>query len=237
MATRLYFRNVTSAGAPSAHTDNSTALPTGTEVTAGEVAGQADLSMLTTQGAAQTSKAVSSSNITTEQSGMIVRFTSEALAAQTINAPSAGSPWTFACGSSYANANANSFYALSIYAFRPPATVVGMVYDASTQLGTEWTTAADGQVISLTSGGTNGANRTILDNDRLVIEVWYRELTQAMGTAYAQNIFFDGATDVTGASTADMASYIETPQDLAFPATPSLLYAQPPEVQRILIRR
>lgn len=112
---------------------------------------------------------------------------------------------------SEANAAANSFTIASIYIWRPSTSaVVGFIYDSDTALGVEWATTEDGQVLS-----PAGASLAVLAGDVLVIEFW-RHATQAMAAVYTQTLFFDGTTDVVDATTADAASYLESPAVLNF---------------------
>jgi len=90
------------------------------------------------------------------------------------------------------------------------SSVVGFIYDSDTTLGVEWGTTEDGQVLSPT-----GSAVTVLAGDVLVISFW-RHAAQGMAVAYTQTLYFDGATDVTDATTTDAASYLETPQVLTF---------------------
>ena len=207
MATRLFLRDLTAANPPTAG-EKSTALPVGTfQGNAG--AGFEDLALKTTKGVAQVSKALTSLAQLAHQDSYIARFTSDALAAQTI----AANTWTLAVATLETNANANSFTIGSIYVWRPSgAAVVGFVYDSDTALGVEWLTTEDGQVLS-----PAGAAVVVVDNDVLVLEFW-RHAVQGAAMAYSQQLFLEGATDVTGATVADAASYLETPQDLVFAA-------------------
>lgn len=206
MPTRLFLRGGTAANPPTAG-EKSTALPVGT-FKGNSGAGFEDLRLETAKGAAQTSKVLSSLAQTADQDNYIARFTSPALAAQTLSAET----WTLAIAVSEANTNANSFFVGSIYIWRPSTSaVVGFIYDSHTSVGVEWVTTEDGQVLSLA-----GSAVTTLENDVLVIEIW-RHAVQGMAAAYNQTVYFDGTTDVTDATTTDAASYLEKPTVITFP--------------------
>lgn len=197
-ATRLFLRDLTAADPPS-NGEKSTALPVGT-FSGNSGAGFEDRALRTAKGTAQTSKALSSLAQTAHQDNYLARFTSPALAAQTLAAQS----WTLALAVSEANSNANSFLIASIYVWRPSTqAIVGFIYDSDTALGVEWSTTEDGQVITV-----SGAAVTTQTDDVLVFEVW-RHAAQAMAVAYTQTVYFEGTTDVTGTTTADAASYLE----------------------------
>lgn len=217
MPTRLYLRNLTAANPPTAG-EKSTALPVGT-FQGNSGAGFEDLSLSTTKGTSQTSKALNSLGQTTDQDSYIARFTSLGLEAQTI----AAATWTAALALSEANTNANSFLVGSLYVWRPgTSSVVGFIYDSHTSLGVEWATTEDGIVVTV-----SGSSVTCQANDVIVFEVW-RHATQAMGSPYTQTLYFDGTTDVVGSTTTDAASYIENPNNITF-ITP------PPPVRRLLM--
>jgi hypothetical protein len=210
VATRLYLRAATASNPPS-NGEKSTALPVGT-FSGNSGSGFENLSLSTTKGSAQTSKAINSLAQTAHQDNYIARFTSDALAAQTITAQT----WTIALLVGENNANANSFTVASIYVWRPgSSSVVGFIYDSDTHVtnGSEWHDTEEGYVVTVSGGSV-----TAQANDVLVYEAW-RGAAQAKANAYAQTLFFDGTTDIVdGVTVADAASYIETPQDLTFGA-------------------
>lgn len=203
--TKFYLRNLASNDAPS-NGEKSTALPVGT-FKGNSGTGFEDRSLETTAGSSQTFDGLTSLAQTAHQDNYIYRFTSKALAAQTINA----NTWTLAVATSEGNAAANSFTIASIYVWRPSTqAVVGFIYDSDTALGVEWGATEDGQVLS-----PSGSAVTVQANDVLVLEFW-RHAVQAMGNAYTQLLYYNGATDVTDTTTSDAASYLETPQTLTF---------------------
>jgi len=202
MATRLYLRNTTPTNDPG-ETERSTALPVHAD---NSDFGIAVKSLSVVKGASQTSVGGNSLATTNAQDNFFTSFSSAALGAQTINA----NTWTLAVATSEANGQANSFTICSVYVFREPSTVVGFIYDSDTALGAEWGASEDGQVLTF-----SGASVTAQEGDYLVLEFW-RHAIQGMTTAYTQTLYYDGTTDVTDTTSADAASYIETPQNLTF---------------------
>ena len=204
MPTRLFLRNLTSDPTPTAG-EKSTALPVGTF--SGNSGTAETRSLSEAKGAAQTSITLASLSQTAHQDNYLARFSSIPLAAQAIPAQT----WTLAVATSEGNAQANSFTIGSIYVWRPSTNaVVGFLYDSDTAVGVEWLATEDGQVLSLT-----GSAVTAADGDILVLEFW-RHATQGMAAVYTQTIFFEGTTDVTDATTADAASYLESAEVLQF---------------------
>lgn len=204
MPTRLFLRALTPDNSPG-ETERSTALPVGTF----KDFLLAVRALETTKGAAQTSGGSASLAQTAHQDNFFTSFTSDPLTTQTI----AANTWTIAIAVSEANTNANSFLVLSLYVFRPSTgSVVGFIYDSDTALGVEWAAAEDGQVITF-----SGVSVVASAGDVLVLEVW-RHGVQGMAVGYTQTIYYDGTTDVVDTTTADAASYLETPQILTFQA-------------------
>ena len=206
MPTTFYLRNVTAANPPTAG-EKSTALPVDT-LGANNAGGTDETRSLdTAKGAAQTSLAKNSDASTAARDNYLCRFTSAALAAQTI----AAATWTLAIALSEGNTNANSFFVGSVYIWRPSTnSVVGFIYDSHTNVGVEWAAGEDGQVLSLV-----GSAVTTLLNDVLVIEIW-RHAVQGMAAAYAQTVYFDGTTDVIDSTTSDAASFLRNPNVITF---------------------
>jgi hypothetical protein len=190
MATKLYFRNVTSPYAPTAGT-KSTALPDGTDNSLTENDSQSLL--LTT--ATDVRVSITSLAQSTRQSGRFARFTSDRLASQTISA----NTWDYTLRNRHGNNFANAYKAGSIYVWRPStSSVVGYVYDSNAEIGSVWTTNFTND-----SSNISGSAVTATNGDVLVIEVWYTA-AQAKTNSYAHDIEYN------------TSSYIETPQDLAF---------------------
>ena len=199
--TRLYLRNNDDA---TLSETNSVALPVGTENS--NVADSRSLELSKGE-LGQISVAQTTLAQTGEQSGLIRMFGAKWLTTGTIEA----NTWTIAFATGQSHANANAFTAVSLYVIRaaPPAFVVGYIYDDATPLGVEWSTSEDGQVFTVSGAEVGG----VIPNDYLVCELWY-VATQASATAYTLTAWYGGATDVTDSTTADAASYIETPQNL-----------------------
>lgn len=204
MATRLFFRNeaaLPAADAPTAG-EKSTALPNGT------ANGTSPTSRLMSpvKTATQTSAAVTTLAQTARQSGTVLRFVSNRLAAQTINA----NTWTFFSAADESNAAANAFSALSIYVWNPAGSSVrGFIYDNVAELGTEFSTSQSAQSLTV-----SGSAVTAVEGDFLVCEWWYTA-AQGMGTAYTVDFFYGGTDETTtGTGNTSTATYLETPQDL-----------------------
>ena len=193
MATRLFFRETTNLNTsyPTAG-DKSAVLPVGTD--GGDFNQSQDLSLL--NNGVATNLTYTQLAQTTQQSAMIARFTSPRLRSQTINA----NTWTIVFTGDEANAAANAFLGLSVYAWRPSTSaVVGFVRDSTTTLGVEFNNTLQTLTFS-------GSAVTVESGDILVAEVW-NVATSSMATSYL--ITF------TTSNTAN-PRYLETPQDLAF---------------------
>jgi hypothetical protein len=128
-----------------------------------------------------TPAAFSSLAQTARQSGIVNRFTSDELAAQTIGAQT----WTFIGRGQESNVNANRFFGISLYVWRPStSSVVGYIYDNVAQLSTEFTTG--GGLITCTF---SGSSLSINAQDVLVCEVWSTAI-QAKATSYTITITY-----------------------------------------------
>jgi hypothetical protein len=215
MATRLYLRAALAAVSPTAG-EKSTFYPqVGRLTNLNSGTGFEDLSLSTAKGAAQTSKVrATQADNTTAQECYIARFSSPALAAQTI----AANTWSKGIAVQESNSNANQFMAAGvIYVWRPgTSSVVGAVYDASGTYGTEHTTSEDGEVLNI-----SGSSVTTQDGDILVYEHWTTGTIQGHASSYNITVYFDGTTDVVEATTTDAASWLETPQNLVWYTPPS----------------
>jgi hypothetical protein len=191
MATRLYFRDVTSVDAPTAGS-KSTALPNGTD---NSLTANDSQSLLLTTGGSNVQVDITSLGQTARQSGRFARFTSDALAAQTISA----NTWDYTLRNRTSAAASNAYKAGSIYVWRPStSSVVGYVYDSNAEIGTPWTTNFTND-----SSNISGSSVTATNGDVLVCEVWY---TAAQDKAKTNTVSIQYNVD----------SYIETPQDLTF---------------------
>jgi hypothetical protein len=180
-------------------------------------AGNRDKAASRSKGAAQTSIAVTSSGVTTQQFVAIGQWLSEPLAAQTIGAGN----WTASLAASEANAQANMFGALVVAVYRPSTnSIVGRIVDqpnAATSFGLEPGTAE-----TAISGTTiAGSSLTVQDGDILVFEIW-SVMTMASTTARLLTIFFNGTTD---ASATTNAAFVSAPAAITLfagsPAYPS----------------
>lgn len=211
MATRLFLRDLTAASPPTAG-EHSTALPNSSPSNANSGAGFEDRALKTTKGVAQTSKTIDRGVVKAHRDNYVCRFTSDALAAQTISA----NTWTIALACREDNDQTNAFIIASIYVWRPgTSAVVGFIYDSHTSLGVELNQPGeDGQVVTV-SGGSVVAQ----SGDVLVYECWFHDLSNTTAINQILRVWFDGTTDVVDSTTTDAASYIETPQNLSFGAS------------------
>jgi hypothetical protein len=194
MATRFYFRDITSTNAPTSGSKSS-ALPNGTD---NSLTANDSQSLLIQQGSSDVQVDITTLSQTSRQSGRFARFTSDFLAAQTISADT----WTYQLRNRESNANANAYKAGSIYVWRPSTnSVVGYIYDSNAEIGSEWTTNFTND-----SSDISGSSVVCAGGDVLVCEVWYTA-AQSKGTSYTNSIQYN------------VNSFIETPQDLLFVRT------------------
>jgi hypothetical protein len=145
MATRLYLRDtVVASGAPPAG-ERSAALPVG--ITNGPSSTNDEkLSLLTTKGTTEANRQVTQLTQDVHQDNYLARFVSESFAVQTI----AANTWSFGLSCNGDSGLANSFFAISLYVYRPSTdTVVGYIYDADTALGAEWSSGKDGKTFTV----------------------------------------------------------------------------------------
>jgi hypothetical protein len=139
---------------------------------------------------------VSSLAQTAAQSGMLARFTTDPLAAQTIGSGT----WTTKVRGTESNANANAYLGLSVYIWRPSSSsVVGYIYDSATQLGTEFSGGSG----SLQTYNVSGSSVTSQRGDVLVAEYWY-VATQSKSVSYT-------ITEEVGVSD---ATYLQAPSNI-----------------------
>jgi hypothetical protein len=209
VATRLYLRDTPSYEAPTAG-KKSTALPNAASTSGNSGNPFENRSLLTVRGETVPDSTISITSLATtaHTDQYIGRFTSRKLAAQTI----AANTWTAGLMALETNTGANSLHQLSVYVWRPTtSSVVGYIYDAHTDLGVEWLAGLDGQVLNF-----SGAAVTAEQGDVLVMELWRHTAAQGAATAWAQTHNYNSYVDVTGSTTADPASYLETPQNLTF---------------------
>jgi hypothetical protein len=172
MPSIFYHTSDTASYAPTTG-EKSAALPSGTQNSITTYESQYFNPIQTTT---NVSASVSSLAQTTAQSGMLARFTTDPLAAQTIGAGT----WTTQIRGIESNTNANAFLALSIYIWRPSTTsVVGYIYDSTASLGTEFTGGGG----NFQSYNISGSSVTSQRGDVLVAEYWYKA-TQGKSTSY-----------------------------------------------------
>jgi hypothetical protein len=219
MATKLYLRQNASANNPTSGS-KSTTNPKYT-ISAQGAASQPDeaLTLSTTAGSALAFSGWNSDATISTRTIYIARYTSSTLAAQSI----AAGTWTFACEFTETNINADSFLSLAVYLAVPGgSSIKAAIYDASTDLGAEWGATRLGQVITFSGAAVSAAA-----GDVVVLEVFRNtdNTGQAMATAYAQQINYGEATDVTAGSTAAGGSYLLTPAavTLSFGGAPPIV--------------
>ncbi len=208
---KFYLRTGTSSYAPTTG-DKSTANAKYTLGANNASSGQQSLALSTTKGGASggTSHSFNSDATLSTRTNYMGRWTSDYLDAQTISSGT----WTFAVGLSEANTAADSLLSLCVYTAVPGGSAKKQtIYDASTDLGSEWSTSvtAGGRVVTF-----SGASVSVDAGDVLVIEVFRNTDAdgQSMTTAYAQIIYFGGATEPTASSNVtatDTASYLDSP--------------------------
>lgn len=120
--------------------------------------------------------------------------------------------WTIAAVGGESNNAANSYFAVSIYVWRPStSTVVGTIYDSQTQLGVEWSTSSSSRIFTV-----SGSSVTTQNEDTLIIEIWHTS-QQTMGTAYNQSFFFHVSpanSDFTANGQTDLNAWIDAPETL-----------------------
>lgn len=132
------------------------------------------------------------------------------LGAQTI----AAGTWRLATAVLTSDPLANAFFAASIYVWRPStSSVVGYVYDATTELGTEWRGdfTAESRLISLSGNSVTAAN-----GDTLIFEIWATAAQGGTGS-YTNWMFFDASTataDFSANGQSDLSSWLEAPDTL-----------------------
>ena len=122
--------------------------------------------------------------------------------------------WSCTVASFEGNGAANAFFAVSVYLYREGTGVVSYVYDASTSLGTEFTSTPRTHRV----GSFTGANVTSLNGDYLCWEIWAVG-TQSMATTYLAAAFAGNPISATADTTDGSESgrdWLEAPA--AFPA-------------------
>jgi hypothetical protein len=222
---KLYLLTATAAASPTTG-DQSSANAKYTLGANNASAAEQSLALDTAIGGASagTTHSFNSDATTATRTNFMGRWSTIGLSAQTFGSGT----WTIGFGLNESNTNADSLVSISIYVWRPgTSSVVGYVYDSSTDLSTEWATASSsaGRVFTV-----SGSNVTSQLDDILVVEVFRNTdaTGQAMATAYAQIIQFGGSTEPTngGAAVAnDTASYIDSPATINF-SSPAVVVKQ-----------
>src|SRR3989304_3304775 len=202
MATKWYFRDTNAAAGPTAKastdTDSFTSVPADKNTAK---------DMTVAKGTAQTSVAGAYTTTATPRYTMIRMFVSPPLAAQTLTA---SDTYTIGVGQRESNANMNLYFRFFVYIWRSGSGNVKTIL-VPTSDPTEEGTAETGCVHNYT--GATG-NYSILENDRIVCEVW-ADIRNTKNVSYTATLYYDGTTDVLEATaTSDAASYMSFTQTL-----------------------
>jgi hypothetical protein len=171
---------------------------------------------------AQTSLAYLTDNVATNQKQPLLRFLSDPIAAQTIQAVTFG----VSLATSQSNANSNFEVIPGVLGVWRPTTgaLVGYLYDFGAAGGT-----ATGTIETTQSSQATASSVTSQDGDILVLELWRNATVQSMATSYTNTIFYDGTTEASAtdnaatlsAGTTTITMYVASTQD-----TPEL-YGRP----------
>lgn len=222
MPTKFYFHDATTTVGG---TLPGTAL-TGTPDVTASGAGT-NRSMDATIGSSQVSATLNTLARTTLQSNWFRRFISPPIAAQTI----ANQVITVRFAASEANANSDMHEGIvgQLHQWRPStgANINSISFGPGNEPGTTQT--------AITATRVGSIAFTMLDGDVLVWEIWSSQ-NQAMGTSYANTVFYDGTTE---GSTTSNAAHIEFTNDVALfggAAATSLPIASRPQ-RNFLVRR
>ena len=186
MATTLYCNEAAPTTSPTAGEKSSTLPVGGSNSDSGS---GTERSLSTSRGSGQQTLNWTTAASTAQQSYYLRRFSSPALAAQTISSGS----WSYYFIAAESNAAANIYHRLSVYVWRPgTSSVVGFVYDATADLGVEVNNTGQ-------SGTFSGSSVTAQDGDILVCELW-AVATQSMATSYTGTIYYDAYASGGGAN-------------------------------------
>ena len=166
--------------------------------------------MSETKGIVQTSVAGTYNSASSPLYTMCRMFVSPALAAQTLIGSQAN--YMIAIANRESNAKMNMYHRAFVYVWRPGSGNVKTII-APTSHGTESTTSEVGRIIVATGEATNFS---ILNNDRIVVELWF-DIRNTKGANYTATDYYDGATDpLDGTATSDAASYLRIPQEMIY---------------------
>lgn len=186
MATTLYCNEAAPTTSPTAGEKSSTLPVGGSNSDSGS---GTERSLSTSRGSGQQTLNWTTAASTAQQSYYLRRFSSPALAAQTISSGS----WSYYFIAAESNAAANIYHRLSVYVWRPgTSSVVGFVYDATADLGVEVNNTGQ-------SGTFSGSSVTAQDGDILVCELW-AVATASMATSYTGTIYYDAYASGGGAN-------------------------------------
>lgn len=225
MATKLYLHSIAYSGGgtvPINQTGGSApALQGGFSVQAygqsGADATSVSRSMNKTIGNSWTNFAVTTIANVATHSYYITKFISDPLEAQTINS----NTWSFMAGHAETSFNLNlvGYTPPMLYVWRPSTgALVGKLVDNVAVTGfSEPNETGAANINKITF--PQASNLAVLQGDVLILEIWFR-LTQASATAYQVGFYYDGPTDLSSSNAnddaTDIASFLETPQDLSF---------------------
>lgn len=148
------------------------------------------------------------------QYGLYAVFISDALAAQTI---SGGETVTFMIGAKDEIASNNCAWYIYFYVWRSGSGNVKTFCNRMGTMGTELSTTKE---FSSDSFSAMPGNLTALDNDRLVLEVWFNRLPFTPGSDDSNPRLYYGGTEEgangTAVGASGAASYIQYGQTLSF---------------------
>lgn len=219
MATKLYLRQTTANGSLFSNGEQSTLLPNGTNLLTADPA--CDLS--TTAGAGQTSKALAQPADTVHYDSMFRRFISDQIDTAVTTSITSGT-WTIAAAALQTSANLTASLKASLYVLTSADTVRGFIWDNHATAWTNFSLAETG-VVNTFNGGIVGS---LASGDRICLEMWVHTAS-SMATSYTWTVYWDGTTDpVAATATSNAASYISTPQTIAFGGAP------PPAINKYL---
>jgi hypothetical protein len=176
--------------------------------------------MTTIIGTAQTSLVLTSNATTSLQRYYFTRFVSETL--QNVSSITAQT-WTYnfastsnSTGSRFPVTGTNAPVRVVAYVWRPSTSAkVGDIVDGNSASTVDITTAERVQTTTFAGNQVLGVQQ----GDVLCFEVWF-EITQGLASALTDTFFYDGntVTTVKNTSVSNHASFIQTPQGLAFGA-------------------
>lgn len=214
MATRLYFHESTSGLSNLPTTNQGTVTTFGAQADAYTV----NRTMNRTKGTSPSLKSIDNVSSLARRY-YFTRFVSEPLTAQTISA----NTWTFNIGTYQSNVvlnfpvtGANQTQYACVYVWRPSTTsVVGFIINGNTNA--QWNEYTNGATYNCQNVTFSGSSVTAQLNDVICQEMIF-QIDPDSSSAYVMYIRYDGSTIVTtpGTENTDIASFLETPQNLNF---------------------